>query len=70
LSTGPVAARNRIRLLLLGKEADIVVKTSSVKFDNETPNFTDDSSFLSQKVKCQKALCDHIFKYKLIYALI
>jgi hypothetical protein len=51
LNSGPVAARNRIRLLLLGKEADIVVKTSSVQFDSETTNFTDDSAFLSQKVK-------------------
>jgi hypothetical protein len=47
---GPVAARHRIRLLLLGKEADIVVKTSSVQCNTEAANLKEDETLLSQKV--------------------
>ncbi len=33
---GPVTAKNRIRLLLLGKESDVIVKNSSVQMEQKT----------------------------------
>ena len=43
---GPVAAKNRIRLLMLGREADIIVKTSAVKMDEFSSPSSKESSFL------------------------
>ena len=49
---GPVAAKNRIRLLMLGREADIIVKTSAVKMDEFSSPSSKESSFLvTPKVK-------------------
>ena len=33
--TGPVAFKNRLRILLLGRDADIIVKTASVEMEGE-----------------------------------
>ena len=46
---GPVAAKNRIRLLLLGNEADIIVKTAPVEFLPEADG-TEQVPMISQKV--------------------
>ena len=33
--TGPVAFKNRLRILLLGRDADIIVKTAAVEMEDE-----------------------------------
>jgi hypothetical protein len=48
---GPVACKNRIRLLILGKDADIIIRSSSVQMDAlNTPNLTEDQSLLTHQV--------------------
>lgn len=32
---GPVACKNRIRILLLGRDADIIVKTAAVQMEED-----------------------------------
>ena len=47
----PVACKNRIRLLILGKDADVIIRSSSVQMDvQKTPNLTDDHSLLTNQV--------------------
>ena len=33
--TGPVACKNRIRILLLGRDADIIVKSAPVEMEDD-----------------------------------
>jgi hypothetical protein len=48
---GPVACKNRIRLLILGKDADVIIQSSSVQMDAlNTPNLTDDHFLITHKV--------------------
>ena len=48
---GPVATKNRIRLLMLGKETDVIVKSGSVFMDqHEMSTSITDNEYLTPEV--------------------